>query len=37
MFWLELRAKIEVIGTFIGLGVAILYIIILLIIGRDKK
>ena len=36
MFWLELRAKIEVIGTFIGLGVAILYII-LLIIGRDKK
>lgn len=37
MFWLELRAKIEVIGTFIGLGVAILYIIVLLIIGRDKK
>lgn len=36
MFWLELRAKIEVIGTFIGLGVAILYIIVLLIIGRDK-
>lgn len=36
MFWLELRAKIEVIGTFIGLDVAILYII-LLIIGRDKK
>ena len=32
MFWLELRAKIEVIGTFIGLGVAI----VLLIIGRDK-
>nr|DAF92750.1 MAG TPA: hypothetical protein [Siphoviridae sp. ctGQT3] len=36
MFWLELRARMEVIGTFIGLGVAILYII-LLIIGRDKK
>lgn len=36
MFWLELRAKIEVIGAFIGLGVAILYII-LLIIGCDKK
>lgn len=36
MFWLELRAKIEVIGAFIGLGVAIVYII-LLIIGRDKK
>lgn len=36
MFWLELRAKVEVVGTFIGLGVAILYII-LLIIGRDKK
>lgn len=37
MFWLELKAKIEVIGTFIGLGVTILYIIVLLIIGRDKK
>lgn len=36
MFWLELRAKIEIIGTFIGLVVAVLYII-LLIIGRDKK
>ena len=36
MFWLELRAKIEVIGYFIGLCVAILYII-LLIIGCDKK
>lgn len=35
MYWIELRAKIEVIGSFIGLGVAILYII-LLIIGRDK-
>lgn len=36
MFWLELRAKIEVIGVFIGLGIAIIYII-LLIIGRGKK
>lgn len=36
MFWLELRAKIEVIGAFIGLCVAILYII-LLIIGCNKK
>lgn len=36
MFWLELRAKLEVIWTFIGLGVAIVYII-LLMIGRDKK
>lgn len=35
MYWIELMAKIEVIGSFIGLGVAILYII-LLIIGRDK-
>ena len=35
MYWIELRAKIEVIGSFIGLGVAILYII-LLIVGRDK-
>ena len=37
MFWLELKAKIEVIGNFIVLGVTILYIIVLLIIGRDKK
>lgn len=34
MFWLELKAKIEVMGTFIGLGVAVLNII-LLIIGDD--
>lgn len=36
MFWLELKAKIEVIGFFIALGGLILYII-LLIIRRDKK
>lgn len=32
----KFKEHIEVIGAFIGLGVAILYII-LLIIGRDKK
>lgn len=34
MYWIELMAKINVIGTFIGLGVAILYIILLIIDSR---
>ncbi len=39
MFWLELRAKMEVIGFFIGLGVTILYTILLIIrrINNGRK
>ena len=34
MYWIELMAKIKVIGTFIGLGIAIIGIIILIIRGK---
>lgn len=33
MYWLELRAKIEIVGTFVGLVIAIIF----LITGNDKK
>ena len=35
MYWIELMAKINVIGAFIGLGVAIIGIIILIIGGKE--
>lgn len=35
MHWIELMAKIKVIGAFIGLGVAIIGIIILIIGGKE--
>lgn len=34
MFWIELMAKIKVIGAFIGLSVAIIGIVILIIGGK---
>ena len=35
MFWIELKTKIEVIASFVGIAVLILYIIILIIGGKE--
>lgn len=36
MYWLELWAKIQIIGAIIGCVIWLIYVIFLIWVGRDK-